>query len=62
MPTPVERSPWYTPAESGRYLRCSERTIYRMIEQGVLPAHRAGTRIVRIHRDDLDAALGRVPA
>lgn len=64
MPKAVlpEHGPWYTPAQSATYLQCSLRTIHRWIELGTLPTHRVGSRIVRIHRDDLDAVMGRVSA
>ncbi len=61
QPLPVD-SPWFTPNQAAAHLAVSARTLYRLIEQGKLPAHRVGTRIVRIHRDDLDAVMGRASA
>lgn len=54
--------PWLTSAQAADYLQCSLRSITRLIELGVLPTHRIGGRMVRLHRDDLDAAMGRVTA
>lgn len=64
MPNPVipVDSPWFTPNQAAAYLKTSTRSLYRMIEQGKVPCHRMGTRIVRLHRDDLDNAMGRAIA
>ena len=64
MPKPLqpEFGPWFTPAQAATYLQCSTRSLYRLIEQGVLPTHKIGQRMVRLHRDDLDAAMQKVTA
>ena len=58
--TLVNDSPWLTPTEAAKYLHLRNvRAVYRMIEDGRLPAYRLGTKVLRLHRDDIDAALGR---
>lgn len=40
-------------------LRCSKRTVYRLIEQGELSAIRISEKLLRIHPDAVDAYLER---
>ena len=49
---------WMTVEEAAGYLRLSRRTIYKMVQDGRLPAYRIGTqRHRRFRKDDLDNAL-----
>lgn len=57
-PTREINSPWLTPAEAGRYLRLSPRTLIRHVACGTLCAHRIG-HSTRYHIDDLDAFMVR---
>lgn len=57
-PTPPVTTPWFTPREAASYARVSDRWIYHLIETEKLKAYRPSPRIVRIHLDDLNAALG----
>jgi excisionase family DNA binding protein len=43
------------------YADVSQRTIWRWIHRGILPAHRVGPRLVKIDVNDLDALAKRVP-
>ena len=56
--TPVT-SPWMKPADVADEIDVNLRTVYAMIKDGRLPSHNLGGRVIRIHRDDLDKALGR---
>lgn len=51
-------TPWYTRDEAASYLRVSVRTLTRWREIGRLAAPTSG----RFHRDDLDAALAKLPS
>ena len=54
-------SPWYTKGEACAYLRISMDTLDRWISDGTVAVHKVrGRQSVRIHRDDMDAALKRV--
>ena len=44
---------WYSLKESAVYLACSTKTIYRLIERGLLKKS-AGLRHIRITRQELD--------
>lgn len=55
---PVD-TPWLTPATVADILSVNLRTVYAMVKDGRLPSHRLSSHIIRIHRDDIDAALGR---
>lgn len=48
---------WLTPAEAADVLRCSRRTIYRMVSGGVLAAARLPGGGLRLRQEDLDALL-----
>ena len=50
---------WFTPKEAAEYLRVSVATIYRLTQQGRLPAYRIGTAR-RYRREDLDAVPERI--
>ena len=45
-----------TVGEIADYFRVSERTVYRWLSKGILPAVRVGN-VTRINRDDLDAFI-----
>jgi excisionase family DNA binding protein len=53
---PLGDDPYLTVAEVAGLLKLNQQTIRNWIDQGQLPASRAGRR-VRIHRDDLEALL-----
>jgi excisionase family DNA binding protein len=44
--------------EVARYLRLSDQTLYKMVEQGRVPALKAGTRW-RFRKDEIDAWMRR---
>ncbi len=46
-----------TPAASA-YLGVGQRTLYRLIDQGHIPAYQMG-RVIRVRKEDLDAYLER---
>jgi excisionase family DNA binding protein len=49
---------WFTIDEAGEYLRVSKRTIYKLTEEGRLPAFRIGKeRHRRFRKEDLDNVL-----
>jgi len=50
-----------TLAEAARRLSLSVRTVRRMIGYGYLPGYRVGPRALRVHADDVDAAVKRLP-
>ena len=46
---------WFTVAEAAEYLSVSKRTIYKLTEDGRLPAYRIGVeRYRRFRKEDLD--------
>ncbi|MBI3977170.1 MAG: helix-turn-helix domain-containing protein [Chloroflexi bacterium] len=46
---------WFTVEEAAAYLRVSRRTVYKLVEEGRLPAYRIGAeRHRRFRREDLD--------
>ena len=52
-------SPWLTRAEAAAYLHVTTVTLDTMAMDGRITPHRHGTRVVRYHIDDLNAAMGR---
>jgi excisionase family DNA binding protein len=48
-----------TPAEIAAALRCSERSVRRLIERGDLPAVRVGPRTTRVARGELQVFIGK---
>ncbi|MFD1344283.1 helix-turn-helix domain-containing protein [Litorisediminicola beolgyonensis] len=50
-------SPWLTPADAAAYLRVSNGTLANWRSRGEGPRYRAVGRVVRYHRDDLDAFM-----
>lgn len=54
---------YLSPADCAAYLGVSEKTVYKMIQRGELPASRlAGRRLLRIDLADVDALMRPVPA
>lgn len=54
----MTESPWFTRAEGAEYLRISPETLDQYLKLGTIRKRTIkGTRTVRLHRDDLDAAL-----
>lgn len=52
-------SPWMSTKEVMAYLRVSEATVYRWVQEGRLAAYRAG-RVRRYKRKDVEAVLERI--
>lgn len=50
-------SPWLTYEQAAAYLGTTHVTLRAWVHQGRLRAHRASRRIIRFHRDDLDALM-----
>lgn len=48
-----------TAADLGRILQVPVRTVYAFVDQGLLPAHRIGKRLLRFTDDDLREFLER---
>ena len=42
-----------TPTQAAQMLRVSPPTIYRWIDEGLIPARRVGKRMLRVNRSDL---------
>jgi excisionase family DNA binding protein len=54
---------WLSQQEAADYLGVTDRTIRNYIRSGALKGRRLpGSRLIRLDRDDLDAALRPVPA
>lgn len=65
-PNPVERpgggmDNLLTLAEAAERLSVSVRTVRRLIAYGYLPGYRVGPRVLRVHEDDVTAAVRRLP-
>jgi excisionase family DNA binding protein len=45
---------WLGTAEAARYLGLTSRTLYRLIDEGQLPAYKFG-RVIRLKQTDVDA-------
>jgi excisionase family DNA binding protein len=50
-----------TLAEAAQRLHVSVRTVRRLIAYGYLPGYRVGPRVLRVHEDDVAAAVRRLP-
>jgi excisionase family DNA binding protein len=50
-----------TLAAAAERLSVSVRTVRRLIGYGYLPGYRVGPRAIRVHIDDVDAAVRRLP-
>ena len=55
----VSPEEWMTSKQACRYLGVSPGTLYKLIREGQLRAHRSG-RLIRIRREDADAFIDRV--
>lgn len=53
----VSRRPYLSIAETADYLGVTTRTVRQMIADGRLTGYRLGARLVRLRRDEIDAAL-----
>ena len=53
----MEQREWLKPVDVGRRLGIPTREVYRLIDQGTLPAYRFG-RTVRLRAADVEAYLG----
>jgi excisionase family DNA binding protein len=49
---------WLGTAEAARYLGLTSRTLYRLIDEGQLPAYKFG-RVIRLKQSDVDAFVER---
>lgn len=63
LPLPPANASWLTVPEAAAVLRCSVKTVRRLLERRELSYHKVGGRVL-IHRPDLHAyiAAGRVEA
>lgn len=61
VPQPRPASAYLTIEEAAEFMSMSCVTIRRHIGDGSIPAYRCGKRLIRIRREDLEAALTRIP-
>lgn len=62
-PTQTPQRLWLSQLEAADYLGVTDRTIRNYVARGLLPGHRLrGSRLIRIHRDDLDKLLRPIPS
>ena len=54
----MEDVDWMSTAAAARYLGLTQRTLYRFIDDGDLPAFRFG-RVIRLKRSDVDDFIER---
>jgi excisionase family DNA binding protein len=47
---------WMSTAEAARHLGLTTRTLYRLIDEGEIPAYKFG-RVIRLQRGDVDAFI-----
>jgi len=50
---PPERSDWMSTADAAHAIGVTPRALYRLIDEGRLPAYRFG-RVIRLRRDDVE--------
>ena len=50
----MERQEWYKPIDVARLLGIPTRAVYRLIDEGVLPAYKFG-RTIRLRATDVEA-------
>jgi excisionase family DNA binding protein len=50
---------WLGTAEAARYLGITPRTLYRLIDEGQVPAYKLG-RVIRLRTSDLEAFIDSV--
>jgi excisionase family DNA binding protein len=53
---------WMTPKEAAEYLRCSIRTVWRMVSDGRLEKYKLGEQLVRFRSDDVRGLMSPAPA
>lgn len=58
---PDDDEPLITLADAAQRLSVSVRTVRRLIAHGYLTGYRVGPRSIRVHPDDVDGALRRMP-
>lgn len=51
------RPDWATKVEVAEHLKCSTKTVDRMVERGDFKAYPVGERLVRFDLNEVDAAL-----
>ncbi len=52
----TDRQAWLSTREAAGFLGLNLRTVYRLIDDGALPAYRLG-RVIRLRRADVEAYL-----
>lgn len=57
MPSTTITPRWASVAATATYAVLSEKTVYRLIWSGQLPARRAGRRLLRVDLNDVDSFL-----
>jgi excisionase family DNA binding protein len=53
----LQHSCYLSVAETADYLGVTTRTVRQMVSDGRLTAYRLGARVVRLRRDEIDAAM-----
>ncbi|HXH78372.1 excisionase family DNA-binding protein [Nocardioides sp.] len=61
IPEQRTTSAFLTIEEAAEFMSMSCITIRRHIGQGSIPAYKCGKRLIRIRREDLEAAMKRIP-
>lgn len=61
VPKQRPASVYLTIEEAAEFMSMSCVTIRRHIGEGSIPAYRCGKRLIRIRREDLEAAMTRIP-
>jgi excisionase family DNA binding protein len=56
--SPMEGNTWLGTPAASKHLGVSQRTLYRLIDQGHVAAYQMG-RVIRVRKEDLDAYLER---
>jgi excisionase family DNA binding protein len=51
-----DADPWMTVTEAAKHIRCTTSRIYKLVEQGSLPHHREGRRLL-FKRSELDSFI-----
>lgn len=62
MPATRAKPRYYSISDAAEILGVTVKTIQRWIADGTIPAHRIGTKVVRISEDSLNAALRPIPS
>jgi excisionase family DNA binding protein len=53
---------WLTAEQVAQLLQVKRRTVYSLVDQGVLPARRIGNRLIRFRSDEVEKAIEESPA